>query len=147
MARCMARRIRSGVLVGPGTKRKLRPAIHTSRKKNEGDGARAPSAPADSTTEQVASPCIFMRSPIYTTLCFFSQASESPLPQPANPADTARLLTELYRVATAAVDPGPALRRRLKTAGRPSRPPRVLALGKAALPMARAAVETLTAWG
>ena len=88
-----------------------------------------------------------MRSPIYTTLCFFSQASESPLPQPAKPADTTRLLTELYRVATAAVDPGPALRRRLKTAGRPSRPPRVLALGKAALPMARAAVETLTAWG
>src|SRR5437899_3240222 len=27
MARCMARRIRSGTLVGPGTKRKLRPAI------------------------------------------------------------------------------------------------------------------------
>jgi glycerate 2-kinase len=87
-----------------------------------------------------------MRSPIYTTLCFFSQALESALPQPPNPADITRLLAELYRVATAAVDPGPALRRRLEAAGRPSRPPRVLALGKAALPMARAAVETLAAW-
>jgi hydroxypyruvate reductase len=76
----------------------------------------------------------------------FFTSLESPLPQPANPDDTARLLAELYRVATAAVDPGPALRRRLEAAGRPPRPPRVLALGKAALPMARAAVETLAAW-
>src|SRR2546423_13952637 len=29
MARCMARRIRSGTLVGPGTNRKLRPGITT----------------------------------------------------------------------------------------------------------------------
>ena len=138
---------RSGVLVGPGTKRKLRPGIPTSRRKKEGDGARACRPPPNSTTEQVASPCIFIRSPIYTTLCFFSQASESPLTQPAPPLETGRLLAELYRVATAAVDPGPALRRRLEAAGRPARPPRVLALGKAALPMARAAVETLAAWG
>src|SRR5215218_10469355 len=32
MARCMARRTRSGTLVGPGTKRKLRPAMETSWK-------------------------------------------------------------------------------------------------------------------
>jgi glycerate 2-kinase len=79
-------------------------------------------------------------------LCFFSQASELPLPEPVIPAEIASLLAELYRVATLAVDPGPALRRRLEAAGRPVRPPRVLALGKAALPMARAAVEALAAW-
>jgi glycerate 2-kinase len=79
-------------------------------------------------------------------LCFFSQASESALPQPPRPSETARLLADLYRVATAAVDPGPALRRRLEADGHPARPPRVLALGKAALPMARAAVEVLAAW-
>jgi len=88
-----------------------------------------------------------MRPPIYTTLCFFSQASEPPLPHPATPPDTARLLTELYAVATAAVDPGPALRRRLEAAGPPPRPPHILALGKAALPMARAALEALAGWG
>src|SRR5207237_423032 len=37
MARCIARRIRSGTLVGPGTKRKLRPGIKSSstRAKNK----------------------------------------------------------------------------------------------------------------
>ncbi|HET7239909.1 MAG TPA: DUF4147 domain-containing protein, partial [Gemmatimonadales bacterium] len=68
------------------------------------------------------------------------------LPQPPTPPETTRLLADLYRVATAAVDPGPALRRRLEAGGHPARPPRVLALGKAALPMARAAVEALAAW-
>ena len=54
---------------------------------------------------------------------------------------------ELYIVATRAVNPGPALAQRL---GQLSRAPRrrwILALGKAALPMARAAVETLASWG
>ena len=88
-----------------------------------------------------------MRSPIYTTLCFFSQASEPPLPPPTDSTETARLLAQLYAVATAAVNPGPALQRRLEAAGPPPRAPRVLALGKAALPMARAAVETLGTWG
>src|SRR5262245_35936744 len=106
MARCMARRIGSGVLVGPRPKRELRPATPTSRKKKVSRRGESLSAPADSTTEQVTSPCIFIRSPIYTTLCFFSQASEPPLRQPTTPAETARLLAELYQVATAAVDPG-----------------------------------------
>jgi glycerate 2-kinase len=57
------------------------------------------------------------------------------------------LLMDLYNVATAAVDPAPALASRL---GRLEREPRrrwILALGKAAIPMARAAIETLAGWG
>ena len=67
----------------------------------------------------------------------FSQAPESPLsPTPA------ALLSDLYAAATAAVNPGPALARRL--AALPDGPsPWIIALGKAALPMAQAAVETL----
>ncbi|HET9039195.1 MAG TPA: DUF4147 domain-containing protein [Gemmatimonadales bacterium] len=58
------------------------------------------------------------------------------------------LLTELYTVATAAVDPAPALATRLRTLARnPGRHRWVLALGKAAIPMARAATDTLAAWG
>jgi glycerate 2-kinase len=58
------------------------------------------------------------------------------------------LLTELYHVATASVDPAPAMAARLARLD-PRRIGRrwILALGKAAEPMARAAVETLTAWG
>ncbi|HKU60460.1 MAG TPA: DUF4147 domain-containing protein, partial [Gemmatimonadales bacterium] len=78
-------------------------------------------------------------------MLFFTSLGAT-LPQPTTPPETARLLAELYQVATAAVNPGPALRRRLEAAGRPARPPRVLALGKAAFPMARAAVETLAGW-
>src|SRR5215210_1301407 len=37
MARCIARRTRSGTLVGPGTKRKLRPAIWGPRLFGEGN--------------------------------------------------------------------------------------------------------------
>ena len=60
----------------------------------------------------------------------------------------AELLAELYTVATAAVNPAPALRARLERLG-PSRarPPIILALGKAAAPMARSAVEILARWG
>jgi glycerate-2-kinase len=50
-------------------------------------------------------------------------------------------------VATAAVDPGPALARRLQALEPFPASPWILALGKAALPMARAAVETLAARG
>jgi hydroxypyruvate reductase len=58
-----------------------------------------------------------------------------------------RLLTELYTVATAAVDPGPALRSRLARLGRAGPDRRwIVALGKAAVPMAAAAVETLRGW-
>lgn len=57
-------------------------------------------------------------------------------------------LTELYTVATAAVDPAPALANRLERLDRTPGVRRwVLALGKAATPMARAAVETLAHWG
>jgi len=40
MARCMARRTRSGTLVGPGTKRKLRPDIWDLLLGNVGVGSR-----------------------------------------------------------------------------------------------------------
>jgi hydroxypyruvate reductase len=57
------------------------------------------------------------------------------------------LLTELYTVATAAVDPAPALTARLERLDRKPRRRWILALGKAATPMAGAAVETLASWG
>ena len=57
------------------------------------------------------------------------------------------LLTELYTVATAAVDPAPALAVRLERLDRQPRRRWVLALGKAAAPMAQAAVQTLARWG
>jgi glycerate-2-kinase len=57
------------------------------------------------------------------------------------------LLTELYTVATAAVDPAPAVASRLRTLDRTPRRRWILALGKAAQPMAVAAVETMRAWG
>ncbi|MEP6687003.1 MAG: DUF4147 domain-containing protein [Gemmatimonadales bacterium] len=63
-------------------------------------------------------------------------------------SDLRELLTELYTVATAAVDPAPALASRLQLLDRgPGRRLWLLALGKAAFPMARAAVETLAARG
>lgn len=61
---------------------------------------------------------------------------------------TRELLTELYTIATAAVDPGPALADRLDRLPRARARRRwILALGKAAAPMARAAVEVLNRWG
>lgn len=58
------------------------------------------------------------------------------------------LLLELYNVATAAVDPGPALERcLLALPPESSRRLWILALGKAALPMARRAVEVVRRWG
>jgi glycerate 2-kinase len=60
------------------------------------------------------------------------------------PAD---ILEDLYATATAAVDPGPALARQLATLPAAGPAPWIIALGKAALPMARAAVETLAATG
>lgn len=72
-------------------------------------------------------------------------------PSPAHSRATAaprELLRELYTVATAAVDPAPALATRLRTLDRdPGRRRWVLALGKAAIPMARAAAEILAARG
>ena len=66
-------------------------------------------------------------------------------PTPA-PSAARELLTELYTVATAAVDPGPALASRLREVP-PGPPVRILALGKAAGPMARAAVAVLAERG
>jgi glycerate 2-kinase len=58
------------------------------------------------------------------------------------------LLTELYTVATKAVDPAPALAARLQRLERaPGRRRWILSLGKAATPMAGTAVETLARWG
>ncbi|HEX6615767.1 MAG TPA: DUF4147 domain-containing protein [Gemmatimonadales bacterium] len=65
---------------------------------------------------------------------------------PPDPASR-ELLIELYRAATAAVDPAPALRARLAALPPHSGRRWILALGKAAGPMARAAVETLAGWG
>ena len=50
-------------------------------------------------------------------------------------------------MATAAVNPGPALSRRLEVMPGNAPPPWIISLGKAALPMAQAAVETLAARG
>ena len=57
---------------------------------------------------------------------------------------TNALLVELYRVATEAVNPGPALAARLRRrAPVGGKGPWILGLGKAAMPMARAAVDAL----
>jgi glycerate 2-kinase len=79
---------------------------------------------------------------------FFTRLELLPTPTGSAPPAAAhhRLLADLYAVATAAVDPGPALTRRLREV--PLGPPvRLLALGKAALPMARAAVAVLAERG
>jgi glycerate-2-kinase len=69
----------------------------------------------------------------------------------ADPTADARLrelLTDLYTVATAAVNPGPALRARLDRLDRADGTrPWILALGKAALPMAETAAGALADWG
>jgi glycerate 2-kinase len=61
---------------------------------------------------------------------------------------TRALLAELYAAATAAAAPGPALRTRLANLRlEPARPLWIIALGKAAHPMAATAVEVLGARG
>jgi len=66
----------------------------------------------------------------------------------ARPADPRALLTDLYWAAVAAAAPGPALHSALgRHAPRPGRPIHLLALGKAALPMAKAAVLFLAEHG
>src|SRR5687767_10688690 len=82
---------------------------------------------------------------IYMVLHLFSQASERPLPESdPGPTSPAAILTELYAVATAAVAPGPALASRLRAlTPLPGGTPWIIALGKAAIPMARAAVDVL----
>ncbi|MBA3497341.1 MAG: DUF4147 domain-containing protein [Gemmatimonadales bacterium] len=63
-------------------------------------------------------------------------------------ASPRELLLELYTVATSAVDPAPALGARLERLEHGGARRRwVLALGKAAAPMARAAVDALARWG
>src|SRR5688500_9426877 len=82
---------------------------------------------------------------IYIVLHLFSQASERLLPESdPGPTSPAAVLAELYAVATAAVDPGSALARRLRgLTPSPRGMPWLIALGKAAIPMARAAVDVL----
>lgn len=68
--------------------------------------------------------------------------SESVQPHPS--ANRSRdLLVDLYEAAVAAVAPGPALHAALTSRGRPTTAPWIIALGKAALPMAVAASEYL----
>jgi glycerate-2-kinase len=72
------------------------------------------------------------------------------LPRPSDPPQTslAALLAHLYTVATEAVDPGPALARHLAALEpRRGRGPWIIALGKAAFPMARAALDVLAQRG
>jgi glycerate 2-kinase len=81
---------------------------------------------------------------------FFHKPGASSLPRPSDPAysPSAALLSELYAVATAAVDPGPALARRLRSLEPRGGPgPWIIALGKAALPMTRAALDVLAECG
>jgi glycerate 2-kinase len=82
-------------------------------------------------------------------LHLFSQARSIGLPNP-NPdlASPGAILKELYAAAIAAVDPGPVLLRRLRplVADR-RRGAWIIALGKAALPMAQAAVDALAERG
>lgn len=62
--------------------------------------------------------------------------------------DPPALLAELYRAATAAADPGPALVARLERLElNRNQAIRILALGKAARPMAEAAIQVLTRRG
>jgi glycerate 2-kinase len=61
----------------------------------------------------------------------------------ALPADSRALLADLYWAAVTAAEPGTALRAALSARPAPSRPVHLLALGKAAEPMARAAVAWL----
>jgi glycerate 2-kinase len=89
------------------------------------------------------SPCI--------ALCAFFHKAEilsSPAAHSRPDRPVRELLTELYSVATEAVDPAPALAARLARLDRASSGRRwILALGKAAGPMAQAAVHALNAWG
>ena len=87
--------------------------------------------------------CTFFHKPRSTPLL------PKPAPQapPALPTSPAALLAELYAAATAAVNPGPALARRLAALPPGGASPWIIALGKAAYPMAQAAVEVLAARG
>lgn len=66
---------------------------------------------------------------------------------PNTPTDPRALLTDLYWSAVTAAAPGAALRAALDQEGNPARPVHILALGKAAAPMAEAAVAWLGARG
>jgi glycerate 2-kinase len=77
---------------------------------------------------------------------FFHKPGASCLPSEPTPSPAA-LLADLYASATAAVNPAPALSRRLAALPSGGAPRWIIALGKAALPMAQAAVETLASRG
>jgi glycerate 2-kinase len=98
------------------------------------------------TTLKSHSPEYLFACPCILLCAFFHKACELGPDSPIfSPVQTARhLLAELYAVATAAVAPGPAVAQRLAgLAPGQVKPIWIVALGKAALPMAQAAVETL----
>jgi glycerate 2-kinase len=101
--------------------------------------------PEPSTLDLPLSACV-CRSRYSITLCELFHKAPA-LPDSAPPS-THALLTELYTTATAAAAPGPALQARLERLKIESgRPIWVLALGKAAHPMATTAIEVLDAKG
>jgi len=80
----------------------------------------------------------------FTSLQAVTEAAAFPAPD----ARARGLLLDLYAAATQAVNPAPALASRLAPLeGERGARRWLLALGKAAAPMAAAAVETLAAWG
>ncbi len=87
---------------------------------------------------------------VYHFVLFFTSLYlvSEPAALPAPDARARRLLLDLYTAATEAVNPAPALVSRLAPLqGEPGARRWLLALGKAAVPMAAAAVQTLTTWG
>jgi glycerate 2-kinase len=87
---------------------------------------------------------------VYHFVLFFTslRVVTEPASLPAPDARARGLLLDLYTAATEAVNPGPALASRLAPLQGKRRGRRwLLALGKAAAPMAAAAVQTLAAWG
>lgn len=86
---------------------------------------------------------------IYYIAPFFTSLGSIALPRLSDPlpASPEALLSDLYRVATAAVKPGPALAERLRSVDSRAAGPWIIALGKAALPMALAALDVLAERG
>ena len=128
-----------------------RPCASLSEEVSVGRGETPP--PDLTTLAGAKCPCcplnFYASIPCIALCAFFHKAEILPPPAPRFPADSPvrELLTELYAIATQAVDPAPAVASRLALLPRAPGRRWILALGKAAGPMARAAVETLASWG
>src|ERR1700675_4692432 len=134
MGRCMARRTRAGTLVGPGAKRKLRPAMWGPARSGRADVWR----PLHLHRDAEFSPTI--------TLCELFHKIPVLRPNPLPPSRI--LLADLYAAATRAAAPGPALLAGMERLDLdPDRRVCILALGKASMPMAQAATESLRSRG